>query len=242
MLGKLTAALVVGIAGVMVFYGDGSSTPQQEIVATVLDRSVAPVIEVAVPAKLPPKVPMVASTGTPPPQVEPETRVEPAPTPVIAARRPAAVTPDRLVSEASAPVTPVPETRVPETLVPAAFESAEIPAIRPVPRPELRNVVATSAPTTPDAVASVSDPIVPAMAPVDRPRLDPATTLYVQGDGVNLRDGPSEYDRIVMQLAQGDTARLIADPGTGWMLVKTVETGRQGFIASALLSTQPPGD
>ena len=58
----------------------------------------------------------------------------------------------------------------------------------------------------------------------------------VTGTVVNMRGGPgTQYDRIA-KLRKNDEVIVLQDPGTGWIKLRVVETGRVGWMADWLVT------
>ena len=65
----------------------------------------------------------------------------------------------------------------------------------------------------------------------------PAMPLVeVTGNQVNLRAGPSTGDAVLGALVRGQQAELIAALGNGWVQIRAVETGVEGFMADRFLA------
>ena len=58
----------------------------------------------------------------------------------------------------------------------------------------------------------------------------------VSGNRVNVRGGPGTDFNIVGKLVRGDAVEIIEDNGNGWVLMRSVETGAQGWLADFLLN------
>mgnify|MGYP001798281218 CR=1 FL=1 len=69
---------------------------------------------------------------------------------------------------------------------------------------------------------------------------DSATLLYVTGDRVNLRSGPSTNDPIVRALTRGTATELVAAAEDGWFEIRDTESGDRGFMSGDFLSTEAP--
>lgn len=82
--------------------------------------------------------------------------------------------------------------------------------------------------------------VAEALAAGDNETGSDATLLYVTGDRVNLRTGPSTDNDIVRALTRGTAAELIATADDGWLEIRDTETGAQGFMSGDFLSTQAP--
>jgi len=63
--------------------------------------------------------------------------------------------------------------------------------------------------------------------------------LVVTGNSVNMRAGPSTNLGIVGNLKRGDRAELVAEAVNGWVEIRSVESGRVGFMAARFLEPEP---
>ncbi len=59
----------------------------------------------------------------------------------------------------------------------------------------------------------------------------------VSGNRVNVRGGPGTNFDIVGKLVRGDAVEIIEDNGAGWVLMRSVDTGEQGWLADFLLNS-----
>lgn len=59
----------------------------------------------------------------------------------------------------------------------------------------------------------------------------------VSGNRVNVRGGPGTDFGIVGKLVRGDAVEILQDDGNGWVLMRSVETGDQGWLADFLLNS-----
>lgn len=62
-------------------------------------------------------------------------------------------------------------------------------------------------------------------------------TRQITGDRVNMRAGPSTDFGIVDRLVRGDTMEVLQDPGNGWLELRAIESGVEGWVADFLLSS-----
>jgi hypothetical protein len=60
--------------------------------------------------------------------------------------------------------------------------------------------------------------------------------VEVTGGFVNLRAGPSTGDAVLGALSRGERAELIAATGDGWVQIRAVETGVEGFMAERFVT------
>ena len=89
--------------------------------------------------------------------------------------------------------------------------------------------------------------IEPAQAPVvenvtyvasDVPLADTAglPVWKVDGDWVNMRDGPSTSFAVLDTLPRGTKAEIIDTNGDGWAQIRLIDSGQTGWMAARLLS------
>lgn len=75
---------------------------------------------------------------------------------------------------------------------------------------------------------------------VAQSELGEGTILYVTGDRVNLRDGPSTDNAIVAALLLGSQTVLLSQAEDGWLQIQVSQTGQVGFMSGDFLSTTAP--
>lgn len=98
---------------------------------------------------------------------------------------------------------------------------------------------------TPDAAAPGADApdaasTDTAEAPAaDAPRSD-ANILFVTGDRVNLRAGPSTDFDIVTALTRGAVTEVLAEADDGWFQIRDSASGLEGFMSGDFLSPVEP--
>lgn len=73
----------------------------------------------------------------------------------------------------------------------------------------------------------------PAPVPSDGP------VLYVTGDRVNVRAGPSTGDRVVTALGRGAAVQALGAQDAEWVNIRDAD-GRMGYIAGRFLSPDAP--
>lgn len=161
-------------------------------------------------------------------------------------------------------VTKVDDAPAPQTVVTAAAEPAVVDTDPPLDQDvtrvalnltTLQNAVAAVDPETGVAVntdttlSSADTPaIIPSLiAPSDAgAESDTATTSTasvsvdvrrVSGNRVNVRGGPGTDFGVVSKLVRGDTVEIIQDNGDGWVLMRPVSGGTQGWMADFLLTS-----
>lgn len=64
----------------------------------------------------------------------------------------------------------------------------------------------------------------------------PADIRRVSGSRVNMRSGPGTDYGVVTVLSQGEEAEVLEDLGNGWVRLRVVATGEEGYMAGRLLS------
>ncbi|MBM1309954.1 SH3 domain-containing protein [Sulfitobacter mediterraneus] len=119
------------------------------------------------------------------------------------------------------------------TVAPAAAATVD-PAAVPT------NVAVTTASAdTPAIIPSLiiqddtTSPDVTPAALVSEVGLDIRT---VSGNRVNVRGGPSTNFSVVSKLIRGDAVEILEDNGNGWVRMRSVLTGEEGWMADFLLS------
>jgi hypothetical protein len=63
-----------------------------------------------------------------------------------------------------------------------------------------------------------------------------AALVEVTGNQVNLRAGPSTADAVLGAMLRGDRAELIASPGNGWVRIRALSTGIEGYMADRFVA------
>jgi len=58
----------------------------------------------------------------------------------------------------------------------------------------------------------------------------------VSGNRVNVRGGPGTDYNVVSRLVRGDAVEIIEDNGDGWVLMRPVDGGEEGWMADFLLT------
>ncbi|MDF0600791.1 SH3 domain-containing protein [Psychromarinibacter sp. C21-152] len=233
---------------------DVAPVPGHDIAAARIERPVPLVAEL--PAVDTPRVAIVDTAGTSRP-IAVAAPAEPVLTVEETAPEDTAALP---VTEAPAPAPP-PETEPDPAL---AVARSAIPRPRPLrltaPEPEAEIVADT--PPRPEIELTAVEPTAMALAvekalapleetetPVtlavvealaDAPPVT-AETLYVTGSRVNLRAAPDTDAGVVLRLDKGDAAELLARIGNGWLRIRDIATGEEGFMSADYLSADMPG-
>ena len=98
---------------------------------------------------------------------------------------------------------------------------------------------------TDTSLSSADTPaIIPSLITPD----DSGTTIFttlsssgdirtVSGNRVNVRGGPSTDFGVVSRLVRGDAVEVIEDNGNGWVLMRPVDGGTEGWMADFLLTS-----
>ncbi|MCM2562718.1 SH3 domain-containing protein [Lutimaribacter sp. EGI FJ00013] len=117
----------------------------------------------------------------------------------------------------------------------AAFDPGELPRVNvSLPsiaapdrtKPVFEKARVVSAATTPTAPA-------PEAVPAPEPQSD---LREISGNVVNMRMGPGTKFNVATTLRRGDLVEVLDDPGTGWLNLRVVDTGRVGWIADFLVT------
>ena len=58
----------------------------------------------------------------------------------------------------------------------------------------------------------------------------------VNGNRVNMRNGPGTNYQVLDKLVRGDEAEVLQEPGNGWVKIRVISSGRIGWMASRLLT------
>lgn len=136
---------------------------------------------------------------------------------------------------------PQPETAQPETARPETAEvevakqggldvTGVLPASMSI---DVEAAVATAIEETPEiAPVRVAAPAAPATD---------LRTVYVTGTRVNLRAGPSTDNAVVDQLVQGTEAEVLGEAADGWLHIRAVASGIEGYMSGDFLSEERPG-
>ncbi|MBF9034906.1 SH3 domain-containing protein [Rhodobacterales bacterium HKCCE2091] len=113
-------------------------------------------------------------------------------------------------------------------------EAAAVPVPEPVDAATSDEPEAAEEAGTPPPPAPAADP-----APVQAPA-DGATILYVTGDRVNLRAGPSTETDIVTALTFGTPTEMLETAPDGWFRIRDTASGLEGFMSGDFLSPTAP--
>ncbi|MEQ9695852.1 SH3 domain-containing protein [Shimia sp. SDUM112013] len=67
---------------------------------------------------------------------------------------------------------------------------------------------------------------------------DPAEDLRkVRASRINMRNGPGTRYSVLARLTRGEEVVVLQSPGSGWVKLRVVESGRIGWVAESLLET-----
>ncbi len=64
--------------------------------------------------------------------------------------------------------------------------------------------------------------------------------LYVTGNRVNVRGGPSTSHGVINALGYGTAVEDLGDAGDGWRTIRILETGERGFMSGSFLTEDAP--
>lgn len=59
----------------------------------------------------------------------------------------------------------------------------------------------------------------------------------VKGNRVNMRGGPGTNHSVVGKLVRGDEVEILEDLGNGWVRLRAIESGEEGWMADFLLTS-----
>ncbi len=124
----------------------------------------------------------------------------------------------------------------PAEIAPSTAPVAEAPA--PVEPPvTLTGLAERSAPGVPAFAAAL-----PVAEPAnDAPDEPPALPLrWVSADAINVRGGPSTSDPVIGRLTRNEAVSVVGEAAEGWLRIRVEGDGVEGFVASRLLTDQPP--
>ena len=79
----------------------------------------------------------------------------------------------------------------------------------------------------------------PAAAPSEDLAGAPTDTLYITGNSVNFRAGPTSADAVVGKLSRGQMVTAIGERSGDWVEIRDGD-GRSGFISAQFLSASRP--
>ena len=94
----------------------------------------------------------------------------------------------------------------------------------------------TSSADTPAIIPSLINPDDTGAATVTA-AIGSSDIRKVSGNRVNVRGGPSTDFDVVSRLVRGDAVQIIEDNGNGWVLMRPVDGGTEGWMADFLLTS-----
>jgi uncharacterized protein YgiM (DUF1202 family) len=109
-----------------------------------------------------------------------------------------------------------------------------------VPAPSPEPAIASDAPelTLPEPPVQVTRPDLPeAPETVAEPEYQ---VMYVTGNAVNVREGPSTQFTVVGRVVRDDAVEITEAPANGWVRIRIAEGGAEGYVAARLLTDQNP--
>ncbi|EPX76343.1 SH3 domain-containing protein [Salipiger mucosus] len=92
----------------------------------------------------------------------------------------------------------------------------------------------TTAPA-PDAARTAAADSAPAVDPEKAAALAPELRR-VSGSRVNVRTGPGTRFSVVTQFVRNDRVEVLADPGEGWVKLRSEDTGRVGWMSDRFVT------
>lgn len=137
------------------------------------------------------------------------------------------------VTQASIPAS------IPASLVQNASLSTGLPDEEPA---QIAVEPAKAAVVTPAAAPAVTETRVaitfdtPATSDAPEVADAPADMRKVTGNRVNMRGGPGTGYSVVGKLTKGAEVEVLRDPGTGWLKLRSVESGQVGWMADWLVT------
>jgi hypothetical protein len=141
------------------------------------------------------------------------------------------------------PQAPVPSVDVARSGVTVDLAAPARPAMPDMLRTADGRTLPLAAVIDPAALADRSEGI--AMVSTDRSEAVTASAsgglrepalVEVTGNQVNLRAGPSTADAVLGSMLRGDRAELIASAGTGWVRIRALATGMEGYMAERFVT------
>ncbi|UWQ14709.1 SH3 domain-containing protein [Aliiroseovarius sp. M344] len=78
----------------------------------------------------------------------------------------------------------------------------------------------------------------PTLAAASNAASNTQQTVFVSGNTVNMRAGPTTSHGVVAKLTRGTEVIDMGPAGGGWSQIKVVDTGARGFMASRFLAPQ----
>lgn len=162
--------------------------------------------------------------------------------PAIAPRKPhprTADVPSAQESPVSEPAAGPPQTAPRTSSRPATSVSAGVSLFPP--DVGEASLAASGSPIPSLATIAASPPARPETTTVtatsDAAPTDPEPDIReIIGTRVNMRDGPGTIYPATARLMLGQKVEVLEDSGTGWLRLKTVQSGLRGWVAASLVS------
>lgn len=134
-------------------------------------------------------------------------------------------------AETTVPLTEVLPARAPVPKEPRPSITSEVteglslvklttPAPEPTPELEVE-------PETPEVIEIVQEP---------EPQTPAPDLRFVDGDRVNMRGGPGTDYAVVGKLVRNDMVEVLKDEGNGWLHLRDIATGQEGWMADWLVT------
>ncbi len=123
-------------------------------------------------------------------------------------------------------------------VVAPVVEPVPVPIPVPVPVPVLAATPVPAPEAKPESAQA--EPPEPAPAPAPEPELAVLPVLYVTGNKVNMRAGPSISNGVVAALVRGTAVDDLGVAAEGWSQIRVIITGQQGYMATQFLSGNQP--
>ncbi|MFT6089802.1 SH3 domain-containing protein [Sulfitobacter sp.] len=115
-----------------------------------------------------------------------------------------------------------------------AVKAAEAPLVNQVTLVPQNIGSTTSSQDTPAIIPSLITPGDTGAVALDTGRFSDLRS--VSGNSVNVRGGPGTQYEVVTQLSRGDSVEILGDSGTGWVQIRPINGGPEGWMADYLLS------
>ena len=131
-------------------------------------------------------------------------------------------------------VTPAaPDAAAPVEAVSASAGIVDAPAVEQTPERQRRFPGPALRPS-PEHAGRTSD-----AAPAENLAAAPTDTLYITGNSVNFRAGPTTSDAVVGKLSRGQMVTAVGERSGDWVQIRDGD-GRTGYISARFLSASRP--
>ncbi|WP_425040501.1 SH3 domain-containing protein [Primorskyibacter sp. S187A] len=153
-------------------------------------------------------------------------RVSASPLDTVADASSAQVTPEEIVTAAK----PATAKIVPIAFQPDSVADTTEALVEPVKASVVTETDVRPAPATfaERVAASRESVVLPVQAPKD--------LRQITGNRVNMRSGPGTSFSVVEKLLKGTEVEVLSDEGDGWLNIRTLETGVEGYMADWLVT------